>query len=107
MKHVLIAVVGITLFLIILTSAPYTKPNAEGSSHLGSIYWSNPDGSHGIVTATTSSLLMDGTYAWTNPDGTHGVAKTARGPSLATSSPWANPDGYQVLHKRALLAGRR
>ena len=108
MKHVIIiAAIGITLSLILLTSPPYTKPNAEGSSHLGSISWANPDGSRGIITMTTHSLPRDGTQAWTNPDGTHGVVKTALGPSSATNSSWVNPDGYHQLHDQALLATSR
>ena len=66
MKQIIIAVMGLTLFLIIVTSAPSTKP--EESSHLGSIYWANPDGSRGLVTMTARSpsrptLHVDG-YGW-------------------------------------------
>jgi|SoiMetStandDraft_5_1073268.scaffolds.fasta_scaffold1121819_1 hypothetical protein len=97
MKHVFIAAMAITLFLIVLASPPYTNSNAVGSSDLGSVHWANPDGSGVTVPMITLSRQVDGAYAWTNPDGTHGVAKTALGPSSATSYPWVNPDGTKNL----------
>ena len=107
MKHVLIAAMAITLFLIVLASPPYKNPHAVGSSDPGSVHWANPDGSRGTVLMITLSRQIDGTYAWTNPDGTHGVAKAARGPSSGMNYPWVNPDGYQELHKQVVLATRR
>jgi hypothetical protein len=99
MKSLSVVAIAISLLLIILTSPPYSRPDATGAEAHNSEYWVNPDGSRGLVAGgDNQSASPRRTDPWVNPDGARGTDHTASdqhhpGQSSASGYTWVNPDG--------------
>jgi hypothetical protein len=94
MKNFSVVAITLSLLVIILTSPPYSRPDATGSAGHNSGYWVNPDGSRGLAAGSDNESASQGrVYSWVNPDGARGTEQNQSGQSLASGSSWVNPDG--------------
>lgn len=94
MKTLSVIAIAASLFLIVLTSPPYSRPDTASLSKDNSLSWVNPDGAHGAVTSTSAqhSSQRRG-YVWVNPEGVHGTEDLRPADSTAGEYSWVNPDG--------------
>lgn len=94
MKGFSVVAIAISLLLIILTSPPYSRPDATGSTGPNSGYWVNPDGSRGLLMGgANESASQRRADSWVNPDGAHGTDQSHPGQALVSGYSWVNPDG--------------
>ena len=94
MKTLSVIAIAASLFLIVLTSPPYSRPDTASLSKDHRLYWVNPDGARGAVTSTTAqhSPQRHG-HVWVNPEGVHGREDLHPADSSAGAYSWMNPDG--------------
>lgn len=94
MKTLSVIAIGVSLILMVLTSAPYSRSDTAGPEKHDGLFWANPDGSHGLIAGPRdqSSFERRG-HVWVNPDGVSGTDDSLVGPSSARDYSWVNPDG--------------
>jgi hypothetical protein len=94
MKTLSVIAVVTALFLIVLTSPPYSRPDTAGLAKHDGLLWVNPDGSRGLIaTIPGPSSPRRGELAWVNPDGARGTDTSNLHRSTARDYSWVNPDG--------------
>lgn len=107
MKRTLAIAVGMCVIGIVFTSLAYKENDIAGSKMLGHVSWVNPDGSHGFVSKGANAQVHERSdREWVNPDSSRGTAGALdRGPSLAGSPAWMNPDGVGGMISAATDSG--
>ncbi|MEX5213137.1 MAG: hypothetical protein NW703_03135 [Nitrospiraceae bacterium] len=97
MKRSVVVAVGMCVLGLGISGLSDAGDEAPGSMIVGQVTWVNPDGSFGVGVGrqdANSQVRGRNVRDWVNPDGSRGTAdESDRGPSLAGSSRWMNPDG--------------
>jgi hypothetical protein len=94
MKTLSVIAIVTTLFLIVLTSPPYSRPDTAGLAKHDGLFWVNPDGSRGLIATIPDPLSPQRReLVWVNPDGARGTHDGNLHRSSARDYSWVNPDG--------------